>query len=164
MAMAATTVGGRTRPELRALGVRAGRVALLAVLITVVEVVFSFPLVSSMAGRAFAASCGAVRAADAGLPERVLVFVDENRACLSGDSEGVTAGRVVVVAGLEGPLLRHEMAHVEQVERLGSLGFALSYGAMKVWASAHGGHPYLDHPFELEAIRREVPTQEADAP
>lgn len=149
---------------MRSLALRAGRVALLAVLITVVEILFSYPLVSTLAGRAFAASCGAVRVTGAGLPERVMVFVDENRACLSGDSEGVTAGRVVIVAGLEGPLLRHEMVHVEQVERLGSLGFALSYGALKVWASALGGHPYLDHPFELEAIRHEVATQEADAP
>lgn len=141
---------------LRALGVRASRVALLAVLITVVEVVFSFPLVSTMAGRLFAASCGAVRSSMPGAPERVLVFVDEAGACLSGDVEGVTAGRVVILAGLEEPLLRHELVHVKQVERYGSLGFALSYGALKVWASARGGHYYLDHPFELEAIRHEV--------
>lgn len=138
------------------LGVRVGRVALLAVLITVVEVLIAFPFVSTMAGRLFAASCGAVRAVDSDVPGRVLVFVDENGSCLSGDSEGVTAGRTIIVAGLEGPLLRHELAHVEQAERLGSLGFATSYGALKVWASARGGHPYLDHPFELEAIRREL--------
>lgn len=140
----------------RAVGVRAGRVMLLAVLITVVEILISFPLISTMAGRLYAASCGAVRSIMPGAPERVLVFVDENRACLPGDVEGITAGRVIVIAGLEEPLLRHEVAHVQQAERLGSLGFALTYGALKVWTSARGGHPYLDHPFELEAIRRET--------
>lgn len=159
-----TAVGRRDwRAVARAGGVRVGRVALLAVLITVVEVLIAFPFVSTMAGRLFAASCGAVRAVDPGTPGRVLVFVDESGACLSGDSEGVTAGRTIIVAGLEEPLLRHEMVHVEQAERLGSLGFAVSYGALKVWAAARGGHPYLDHPFELAAIRSELPAV-GDAP
>lgn len=139
------------------LGVRVGRVALLAVLITVVEVLTSFPFVSTMAGRLFAASCGAVRIEVSDAPERVLVFVDVNGGCLSGDSEGVTAGRTVIIAGLEGPLLRHELSHVEQAERLGSLGFAVTYGALKAWTALRGGHAYLDHPLELEAIRREAP-------
>lgn len=143
----------------RVLAVRAWRVALLAVLITVLEVLFSYPLVSTLTGRAFAASCGAARSEAVGVPERVLVFVDAHRSCLSGESEGVTVGRVVIVAGLEESLLRHEVTHVKQVERLGSLGFALSYGALKAWTAWRGGHPYLDHPLELEAIRQEGSSQ-----
>lgn len=138
-----------------ALAVRAWRVLALAALITVVEVLVSFPFVSTVTGRLFASRCGAVRVAPEGVPPRVLVFVDEGAACLSGESEGVTVGRVIIVAGAEGPLLRHELAHVQQAERLGSLGFAVSYGALKVWTAARGGHPYLDHPFELDAIQRE---------
>jgi len=91
-----------------------------------------------------------------GAPERVLVFVDENQKYQKGDVEGLTAGRVVVIAGLEEPLLQHALAPDEQAERYGSLGFALGYGALNVWVSARGGHPYLDHPLKLEAIRREA--------
>jgi len=141
----------------RTLGARAARVALLALLITLVEVVLAFPFVSTAAGRALAAACGAQRAHPTGVPPRVLVFVDEAGACLSGESEGVTAGRTVIVAGLEEPILRHELSHVEQGERLGSLGFAVTYGALKAWTALRGGHAYLDHPLELEAIRREAP-------
>ncbi len=45
-------------------------------------------------------------------------------------------------------LLLHELAHVRQVERMGLLGFAHSYGVQ--WAH---GLSYRDHPLEVEARR-----------
>jgi len=141
----------------RLLTLRAARVLLLAALISVAEALSSFPLVSTATGRAVAAACGAERVRPAGVPARVAVYLDAEGRCLSGGSEGVTAGRTVIVAAAEPPVLRHELAHVEQAERLGSLGFAVTYGALKAWTALRGGHAYLDHPLELEAIRREAP-------
>jgi len=46
---------------------------------------------------------------------------------------------------------------VEWAERLGSLGFAVTYGVLRAWTLFRGGRAYLDHPLELGAIGREAP-------
>lgn len=138
--------------------VRILRVSAVAVVITLLEVVTSFPLVSTWAGMGLAWWCGAAPASHTMIPERVRLYEDVQGACLGPGSEGIASGRVVIVAegAVEPPVLRHELEHVAQVERFGSLGFALTYGALKVTTTWRGGHVYLDHPFELAAIRREV--------
>lgn len=140
----------------RTVAVRVLRVTTVAAAITLLEVAASYPLVSTWAGRALVQWCGAVPAQHVMVPERVRLFEDVRGTCLGPDSEGITSGRLVIIAegAVDDPVLRHELTHVVQVERMGSLGFALTYGAMKVTTTRRGGHAYLDHPFEMAAIRR----------
>src|SRR5690606_21217367 len=66
-----------------ALAVRAWRVLALAALITVVEVLVSFPFVSTVTGRLFASRCGAVRVAPEGVPPRVKGAMSDSFKCYS---------------------------------------------------------------------------------
>ena len=74
---------------------------------------------------------------------------------LKGGAAAITFGHVVL--GRDGAALAatraHERVHVAQYERWGPL-FIPAYLLSGLWARARGGHPYLDNPFEREAVRR----------
>jgi hypothetical protein len=72
-------------------------------------------------------------------------------------ASAITIGRLVVVrerAAADPRLLRHELVHVEQWDRLGTLGFLRRYLGAYLWWRAHAhGHwdAYRRIPLEVEA-------------
>jgi hypothetical protein len=58
-------------------------------------------------------------------------------------------------------VLPHELAHVKQWERLGTLMF-LAYPLASLWALLCGRHYYLDNYFELEAEKAKPDPQAID--
>lgn len=70
----------------------------------------------------------------------------------TGAISAITLGHVVVGASLaELDRTRlHERVHVQQYERWGPL-FIPAYFLAGGWVWFHGGSPYLDNPFEVEA-------------
>ena len=68
------------------------------------------------------------------------------------DRAAMTVGYVIVSSEpVEGTLLRHEVEHIRQYERWGPFFIPL-YLAASGWALACGQDPYIDNPFEREAM------------
>ena len=64
----------------------------------------------------------------------------------------ITLGHTIVSwRPLDRAELAHELEHVRQWERFGTIDFAMRYLAASAAALAAGGHWYRDNRFELEA-------------
>ena len=102
------------------------------------------------AGRGRVARAGGVIEAYGGAVSPLL-----ERLMPGGGADAVALGHVIIArnaASLERHR-RHERVHVHQCERWGPL-FLPAYGCASLWAWLRGRDPYLDNPFEREALRR----------
>jgi hypothetical protein len=88
---------------------------------------------------------------------RLLAWGLQHLTVLDGGADAITFGHVVLARDAAALCCtrNHERVHVRQYERWGPLFIPLYLGA-SAWALAAGRDPYLDNPFEREALDLEA--------